>query len=158
MLDHKCYSINIIGRSKAKIVNFMKSEKIRHLQVDIVCSVVLMKFYSCESSVTKADFHQRPASIVFIDIVNSSSRYDKVVILDFCLSSMLLCLLCIQWLGLSFWFISKNWNQEKFGGSPWKMCTNSIISLIICFNPSHINCVLCVFIILVLRSDYMQNK
>lgn len=101
VLDNKC-SINIIDKSKAKIVNFMKSEKMRHLQVDVFCSAVLMKFYSCERSVTKANFHQRPASIVFIDIGNSFSRYDRIVILDFCLSSMLLCLPCLQWLGLSF--------------------------------------------------------
>ena len=144
VLDNKC-SINIIDKSKAKIVNFMKSEKMRHLQVDVFCSAVLMKFYSCERSVTKANFHQRPASIVFIDIGNSFSRYDRIVILDFCLSSMLLCLPCLQWLGLSFWFISKNWNQEKLGRSPWKMRTNSTISLIICFNPSHIKCVMCFY-------------
>ena len=113
VLDNIC-SINIIDRSKAKIVNFMKSEKMRHLQVDIFCSAVLMKFYSCESSVTKADFHQRPASIVFIDIGNSFSRYDRIVILDFCLSSILLCLPCLQWLGLSFWFISKNETKRNW--------------------------------------------
>lgn len=115
VLENKCCNINIIDRSKAKIVSFMKSEEIRHLQVDIVCSVVLIKFYSCESSVIKADFHQRPASIVFIDIGNSFTRYDRIVILDFCLSSMLLCLPCLQWLGLKFLIHFKELKPREIG-------------------------------------------